>query len=125
MGEGAWATLPKIGQPGTAAPFQLQRLRDWGLSDLATVCTTREQAVLAHHCALYVRMVWQDRLGCTTEPPSEVVRHCVAALIERPGMLDRAETTMSLSLEHDDRPVDLDTDPELLARVTEALRAFA
>jgi len=117
--------LPRVGEPGTAAPFQLQRLRLWGLPDLATRCTTREQAVLAHHCALFVRMVWQDMHGPGSEPPEAALRHCVGEIIADGALLDRAHQVVERSLEADDRDPRLQDDAELYRAVRTALSAFA
>ncbi len=116
--------LPKIGEPGSAPPFLLQRLRDWGLEDLATACVTREQALLAHHCALVVRMIWQDMHGSDSEPMVAAIRHCVSELVDRPAMLERAERTFQVSLEARPRAPDLHADPELYDSVAAALRTF-
>ena len=115
--------LPKIGEPGSAAPFQLERLKGWGLEDLASACTTREQALLAHHCALYVRMVWQDLFGETSEPPVAALRHCVGELIGRPGMLERADRGAHLETGFDYRASAADEDPALYQAVAEALKS--
>jgi len=118
--------LPDIGEPGTAAPFQLDRLRGWGLGDLASACTTREQALLAHHCALYVRMVWQELFGEESEPPDEAIRHCVGELIGKPGMLARAERAAHLDSGVDYRAAGIaagiDEDPDLHNAVATALQ---
>ncbi len=121
----AFDRLPTIGEPGTAPPFLLQRLRDWGLDDLATECVTREQALLAHHCALVVRMVWQDMEGAASEPPMPAIRHCVAALIDRPGMPERAEQAFQANVDAQTSVPDLHADPELYDGVASALRHFA
>ncbi|WP_422364966.1 hypothetical protein [Pelagibius sp.] len=121
--------LPNIGEPGTAAAFQLDRLRGWGLEDLASACTTREQALLAHHCALYVRMVWQELFGEESEPPSAAIRHCVGELIGKPGMLARAERAAHLDSGVDYRVLGIaggaDEDRDLRDAVAAALREHA
>jgi len=114
--------LPKIGEPGTAEGFQLERLREWGLGEFANACTTREQAILVHHCALYVRNVWHERFGeDTDEVPVAAVRHCVGELVKRPEMLERADHIAKLAVEHDDVPPDLRADPEIFDAVVAAL----
>ena len=116
--------MPDVGEPGTAAAFQLRRLREWGLGDLADACTTREQALLAHHCALYVLNVWRDLHGEGAEPNQAAVRHCVGELMQRPSMVERAHRAAEAGAEHDDWAPDPKSDEELYAQVKAALSQF-
>lgn len=109
--------LPDIGEPGTAADFQLERLREWGLGELADACTSREQALLVHHCALYVRNVWMEMKGVDQEPPVEAVRQCIEKIMQQPEMQQRVEHFSAMALTVDDRPTDVTQDPVLYGAV--------
>ncbi|MGF1551887.1 MAG: FAD-dependent oxidoreductase [Paracoccaceae bacterium] len=120
------AALPRIGAPGTVAEFQRRRLRDWGLDDLAGACVSSEQAVLVHHCALYVRLVWQEiAAGGGGEPPTEAIRHCVTELVRRSEMLERADRAFRDATAFEHEEPDLRRDEALFAAVAEGLRPFA
>lgn len=109
--------LPDIGEPGTAADFQLERLREWGLGELADACTSREQALLVHHCASYVRNVWLDMKGSERELPVDAVRRCIEKIMQQPDMQQRVEHFSAKILTVDDRPTDVTQDAVLYEAV--------
>lgn len=120
---GAGIALPQVGKPGTVAEQQLRRLRDWGLDEIADKCVSREQAVLVHHCALYVRLIWRQS-GGEGDPPPEAMRHCVGELVKDPELIERADRAISSGLSSEEREPELCVDPLLNREVGEALKPF-
>ncbi|MEM9009957.1 MAG: FAD-dependent oxidoreductase [Pseudomonadota bacterium] len=121
--DGPIVDLPLVGRPGSVAEHQVRRLEEWGLADIAAKCVTREQAMLVHHCALYVRMVWLNS-GRDGDPPIEAIRHCVGELVQDADLIERASQAVSASFAAEDRDPDFGNDKDLHLKVSEGLAPF-
>ena len=87
------ARLPTIGDPGSATPEQLGRLRSAGLRSLDEKVLSDKQATILIDCLHYIEAIWVHDFGRRAgELPADVLESAVSEILDHPSYCERVVT---------------------------------